>query len=342
MKILRRIILWFIIFIVLAYLGSSIFFIVRGKSLLEERLSAFCQRPVTLSGARLTFPLGLRVEDLLIPQIVQAKSVDAHFSIWQIFSKPFKLGALQFYDATFFVVHTKDRRLLWEGLYFLPVIPQPPREGKKLDLGSKPSQVKRRGIIIGNLEVENGRLHYREFAGEKELRGELQKVQLRAHNVSYPLLARKIRFKGTGLILCKEMPFSGQNLEVDGWVDFKKLDMDSYLKLFESNGKVGATVHVHSAKNDMTVSGKMNLGMLGSTMKTKNVSEFSFQDFALGALQNSGLDIDLNFSFRTQMNNFQIDKISLNGEVNVKDEKPAAASGSPAKGLGVKAIEKSP
>ena len=322
MKILFRIIFWSFVLILLVYVGGSIFFVTQGKAFLEERLSYFCQRPVTLRSATLTLPLGLRVEELVIPKIVQARSAQLHISLTKIFSRPLVISHLEFFDATFFVVRTKAGRLFWEGLAAQPIVPRTTgKAGGASSSTEKPGPAPwAKGVIVERLDVKNGILIFSDFKNEQPVSGSMEQLRLQAQRVVYPLAAGKMPFYFAGLLFSKAFPFSGHRVEGQGWIDIQALGMDAVLKLLEQDGRAGLVAQLVADKNDMTVKGKINLGLFGATTEKKAADEITVQDFALGVLQSSGLDIDMNFSFRTEMNNFQVDTIGVNGQVNLKGQ----------------------
>lgn len=322
MKLFIRIVIWFFVFLLVVYACLSVFFLRKGKSFLEERLTAYCHRPVKMGLVTVVPPFGLHVDNLEIPQIVKAKTVVVQFSIPKIFSQPVVLTDVHCYDASFPIIRPKEGRLFLEGLYLNQlagtvgeVNPTTETKGKS----AVGSTIK--GVIIENFAVDNGQILFVDQSVAPARKVNLEKIHLRAHNVTIPLRPMKTKFDFTTVVISEAVPFSGSMVEAKGWVNFQDLDMDGAFKMRHPSSKEGVSAKVISVKNDLSVEGKINLGMLSATMKKKNVNDYSFEDFALGALQSSGLDIGLNFSFKTQMNNFKVDSIAINGDVSLKEGK---------------------
>ena len=152
---------------------------------------------------------------------------------------------------------------------------------------------------------------------EKDYNIRLENLVLRATEISYPIKSVKSLFHFMVVILGDDIAFSGSKITGDGWVDLGKRDMNGNVQGLQPGGERWLSVNLISKDNDMTVEGKIDINQVINT--NQDEENISLQDFVFGALRSSGLQVGLGFMFKTKMDAFKVDSVSLSGEVRQEE-----------------------
>jgi hypothetical protein len=333
MNIFRKIILGLFVFFTLACLGLYIFIQIEGKVILQSRLRALIRDDVTVGDVRFIFPFGLRVDGLKIPGVLEAAEVRGQIGFATLIEPRVVISHLIFVDPVLYLRRTRDSRIRpgeiddpvdtadKPKVSVEPALPGPASAPTTARGPKRP-----RTLWVDWLEVKNGQLIFRDFSRDRDLRIMLNALKLKAQNFRYPLAPGDMKYLISGIWQTEDFPFSGSSFEANGTVDFIDRDMDSSLKVVEPNGRTALRARLVSKHNDLTVTGTMDIRNLTLVKTKKKEGTFSVDDFIMGALQSSGIEIEANFAIRSKMDNFQPDSISFSGDVGIGG--PEKSSGS--------------
>lgn len=307
----RRLFVGFLILVFAALFILGIYLQMNGKQLAEESLSRVFKRPVRVGQAHVLPPLGLGLNNVEIEGMLKAKSVNIHLQLPIVFNQQLLISKLMLVDPLIFVARNKEA-------HFTVKNPQAPADLAALPLSqTSPAQFTKKpfiqGLFVNHLEIRNGKIQYTDGSFEKDYKIRLEGLALKAGNVSYPFKPVKSTCRFSVIIRGEEIAFSGSQITGDGWVNFGKKDMNGILEALVPDGKKWLQVNLVSQDNDMTVEGKMDINQVINT--SRNEKNVSLEDFVLGALQSSGLQVGLGFKFKTKMDAFKVDSVSLFGQV---------------------------
>ena len=173
------------------------------------------------------------------------------------------------------------------------------------------------GIYIKKLTIGNGQINYIDHSLKSpEVRVPLESIYLRMSPVIYPFGEQRTSIDATGTVgETTTTPFKDRWFKLTGWFDLGRRDMDMDLKVIDSDGTPGLEADLISRQNDMKVSGRMRI-------KTSDLNEGSplkasvFPDDFGGKINLVDIDMDVSFSFKTQMDRFRIDRVSIEGNLD--------------------------
>ncbi|HQO59089.1 MAG TPA: hypothetical protein PLT76_10290 [Candidatus Omnitrophota bacterium] len=307
-------------------LGLLFFIHARGKFLAEERFSKLFNKPVTIERIHLSWPLRLQVDDLVIPKVFSAKHVSFNMGFLFSSSPQIILSDVILQDAVIYYL-SGEKSPASSETENMPGS-SPGQEGLSLaPVSSRLSPAWR--IWVRNLLLHNGHFFYHRAKSERPFQFEIREMELKAAHVTYPPSAEKMRFDLTGRLVSARLPFSGNLVRLRGWLNYPALDMDAQVTILRQEGEEGVAAQVKSVNNDMTINGKINLGLLGQNLEHKPVDDVSLRDMVMGSLRSSGLELLVDFEIKTKMNDIQFDKMNFSGNLEVKDLFPSGASASP-------------
>lgn len=312
MEILRKLFLVIFVLIILIYAVLSVFMLKNGKSIIEERLSLALHQEVHVGKARLMFPMGLRFDDIKVEGKLTAKAFLVRFGIPLFLDGRLNMTKVKLSEPVFFVMRSS------EGGPFSLGWAKAPADimgGNKTPEEAKTSEQTRssKGILINYLEIKNGKIVL--WLNQHPKPVEIGQLNVKAMDIPLPPRELKTKFDLKAVILSEFAPFAGQKVEAHGMVNTSRKDMDANVKITDPMGNSSFSGHFKSVNNDMTVKGKINVGKFVSGMRTKDSKESGFEGFLANALESSGVDIGVNFTCQTKMDNFNCDKIGLSGNV---------------------------
>ncbi len=320
MRFLRIFFTVFFAVFLISCLGLIFFIHARGKPLAEERFSKLFNKPVTIERIHLSWPLRLQVDDLIIPKVFSAKHVSFNMGFLFSSSPQIVLSDVILQDAVIYYLSGEK--------VSAPVGTQNMSGFSPGQAGLSPAPVFSRvspawRIWVRNLLLHNGHFLYQRAKSERPFQFEIREMELKAANVTYPPGDQKMRFDLKGRLVSSRLPFSENLVRLWGWLDYPALNMDAQVTILQRAGEEGVTAQVKSVNNDMTINGKMNLGLLGQNLEHKPVDAVSLSDMVMGSLRSSGLELLVDFEIKTQMNDIQFDKMSFSGNLEVKDLFPS-------------------
>jgi hypothetical protein len=307
----------------LSIAGILWFLSVNGRAVFIDRVSSLTNRKVTLGAVRPVFPMGLELDDLAIEGLLTALHARVNVDV----------GALLLGELTFSSAKLVEPVLFLERGSDSVLKPPPPagttQDGVTLPAAARPPVAKRRPVVLKKLAIDGGVLCVRDVKAGREWT--VDKIAGDVENV--PLTGTPVRTKLflTASLARMEAPFVGHFLKAKGWVNWAGRDMDVLAQVVDDTGRVGLDVKLVSKANDLLVDGKARFrSSHAKVAAAKSVGVV--ESAALGVLSALGTDIDVGFSFHTQMDRFDVGQISLSGNV-VTDLQTQAPSGTIVSGL---------
>jgi len=334
MKRLPKILITAVLIFVVIFVGLSIFVYSQGKRIVVTKLQAVFDKPVEIGDIRLVLPLSLRVKDVHIGGMLRVKEVVMGLGFINFLNKEVNLSQVVLLEPQF-VIHKSEPLPSDPG-----TIPQPtPSSDNTQATTQNPKDIAidktaQPRLFIDTLIIKNGQIHYLEHLIEQEDKAVvLRNVNLRASNVAYPFISTKTIFDiqatmGGDEALPTESRITGQ-----GWVDALKKDMESKITIrdldskvltavfggedaFFKNAIVDLTVDLNANNNDLQVSCQVKVNELSFNSSGKGEDDStSFEDILLQGLQKVGQGIEVNFRFKTKMDEFKIESIAFSGSV---------------------------
>lgn len=214
MRLLFKILLGIVIFIVVLVFAGYIFLNVQGKNIVKQQLSGVFSKPVSVRGVKVDFPLTIRIDELAVQDFLRT---DLSISVnpLGLLAGKVVLNKLLINKPNLNLIRYQD------GSLNLPL-----KENK----GSKQAIP-----IILNFDLIDGKVHYtdnfKNFSG---------------YAIDISEIDVKIRKRGLGFSPAFNFDVSaqlgdkiraGKNIRSSGWIDLAKKNMDGNIEMKDLNSK---------------------------------------------------------------------------------------------------------
>ena len=330
MKIIKFFLSLFLVLFILFFITASVCVRIYGKSFFEGALNAALKRNVVLGEVSYHFPLGFRARNIHIARSLQGgeflkiKKIIAQLSPNAVFQRRLAFDSVILVEPSVVI----EGKTIPEE----PKKEQAPRQGVIIppsdDLSAEddsraaaeiPDKSEQTEIFVGRFIVQRGRLQYIEGLTEKGFSFNLEDVQLKSGQLTFPLKPGRSEFSMSARLVKEGSPLSGGDVRASGWVDVFKRDMEAKIEVVEANGTVGLTAEAVSENNNMEVTGEIKmLNLLYGIDKQISSDKSTVNDLAVNVLSSFGVEIGARFAFKTEMDNFRIGRISFSGSVLTK------------------------
>ncbi len=318
MEVLKKIFLVFFFGVVLLFVGVSIYIQKNGKTLIEEKLSGALQKEVHVGKARLLFPLGLRFDNVEIKDALKAKVLRIHLGLPLFFDGHFNIARIKLSEPEVFLTYSADKKILFGQI---PQASEASAVSGATEVFAQQDKPKvSQGIIVDYLEIKEGKVSIFDQVHNNMI--DIGHVNLKAMEVAIPVRNMKTKFDLTAVVLSENAPFAGQKAEARGMINVVGRNMDATVKMVDPSGNAGFSAYLKSVKNDMTVKGKINVTRFVSGIKTKDSKESSLEGFLSTALESSGVEIGVDFTCQTKMDDFNCEKLGMSGNVVQTQKNP--------------------
>jgi len=312
---LRAVFSWLFILLVIAVVGLYVFVTRNGEEIARQRLSALLRRPVTVGQVRFIFPFGVRLDDLSVEGAFAVKTVRVQLELPVYYDRQAVISKMRLSEPVFFVQRLPDSRISWGG----PDASPPEKAGaggQDVERSeTDPEQRSRYGVLVQYFEVENGRVEFTDRRAGEGAGFQVTALSLKASAVSYPVKPVTSKFELNGELQSATIPFAGSKIDAQGQLNLGAKDMDVKVKVIDPDGRVSLTANLKSVNNDMAVDGKASFHKIGKKQGEQETSGLRSAEMVIGALQAAGLSADVNFSFKTKMDDFRIESLGLYGDV---------------------------
>lgn len=327
-KFIQRLIVYFLVFVFLAYLFLYLFINLKGKEFVHGRLSRVFDQPVYIEDINLIVPFSLIIEGVKVADVLQADFIRLDLRALLLSGKTMVFHSVVMNKPVLKIYKTAPVAATAGAEPQAAVLPGQtalPPEQKGLERTKL-------NVLIEDLKIQQGEIIYKREPPEEGRVNELvvKNLTLYASNVPYPLSPAKTGFDLSGQVESPQIPFPDCIVKAAGWANLAAKSMDAQAVILQPSGQEGLSVDVKAENNDMTVRGKVSLAMLGEKYKDKQEEDYSLGDYILGALENSGVEVSMDFAFDTKMDDFRVDKLSFSGNILYKEGqgKPEGALGS--------------
>jgi hypothetical protein len=300
-----------LILIVCLFFLSLVFWIqVNGKSAIERRASLMLQRPVTVDKVQLRFPLILSLTGFNIEGLLWADKAEVNCDPLIFLGKKFRLSHVGLVNPILTLHRTSDQQIIWAEHYAEPAI---------VPLSSPPAKSRPIKAVINVLTVTNGQIHFpNHSSGDDAFEFSLSHVDLAAKNVPLSGQATDVAFDFWGKIEGEGIPFAGDSLKGSGWINWPGRNMDTTFGVVNPQGKIDVEVNLNAKANDMMVRGHLKTRRMG--LKAPEANENSMERLLLDAIQSAGMEVNLDFSFPTKMDQWELRNIEFSGNLNASDK----------------------
>lgn len=304
---LRKLFWAFVIVLVVFFITCFIVIRFNGKSLIESRASAILKRPVTVGEASFIFPNGVHLKDLNVEGLLFAPDAQARFSLTAFLDKNFELDEVRLDGPVLTLHRTKDNQIVWGGHHEAEDVP-----AKSADAAPSAGET---GIktAIRSLNVFKGQIHFPGHEDEGAPSVSVHNVQLSAKNVPLSGQPADTSFDCTGKIAGDGLPLAGDEVKGNGIINWPLRNMDADFSFLNPDGKADLEVKLNSRNNEMMVKGHLKTA---TVFDSKKQNGSSGENILLEALDQSKMALDMEFSFPTRMDRWELRNIEFSGNLN--------------------------
>jgi hypothetical protein len=301
------------IFVFCLFFVSVVLWIrVNGKAAVERRASLMLYRPVTVSEVHLAFPLVLMLKDVNVEGLLWVKEAQVHCDLLTFFGKKFRLTRVELTDPVLTLHRTEDRQIIWAG-----------HGDGETPVKNAPSKTAGQGhpveAVIEAMSVVNGQIHFPSHSSEDDaFEFSLSRVHLKAKNVPLSGQAVDVGFDFWGRIEGDTVPFAGDNLKGAGWINWPARNMDATFGVVNPRGKLDVEVNLNARNNETMVRGRLKTRRMN--LKSLGPNTESMENLLLDAIHTAGMEVNLEFSFATKMDQWELRNIDFSGNLNAADE----------------------
>ncbi|MFA5096325.1 MAG: DUF748 domain-containing protein [Candidatus Omnitrophota bacterium] len=257
MRKINKILLWCVAVFVLLFIVANVTVALFVRKMVVSRIEQALKLPTTLKSVNIGLPLSIKLNNLRVGDLFQAKEISVSPSILGFLAGKIVLSGVTLVDPVIVLERSRDGRLS------LP----------ELEAGGKPPE-----IYLAGLTIRNGRFIFVDKkvdpAGLKVVLGNLQ---ARVAKEMLPPASLKVNFKLSADILDqvgRKLGSAGS----DGWLDFGPKDMDAVLTV-----KGLDLTYFHPYYGDFISRKKLLSAQLNvkSTLKSRNNNLKALTDFRL-------------------------------------------------------------
>jgi hypothetical protein len=353
MKIFKKLFIIIVIIIVVVVFALHVAVNIKGKEILTRKLGELFKREVTIGKVNTYFFLNVYLGDLDVKGLLHVDKVFVVGGIFDIFTKNFHVALLK-------VVHpvvTLDKEYV--SIALAPLGEKAGTiEQQQITQGSATSVPARQNVLgapgvkpaveftINRLIVNDGVFTYTDkLAENKSVTVTLEKVYMKVNNLSFTSRG----LKKFSLQLKGNLPWQGGNygsVDVDGWVDYPRKNMDVDLKLqnidyrafsdyyppFWKPENLGVkeaylslNANLHSRYNDLVIDTFLvleRIAFLEEKENTENTSKINYLRTVIALIQGFQSKPILHFKLNTKMDSPKLDfsplKKNFKGIIKVK------------------------
>ena len=344
-KFIRIVVIIILFIVVLFFIAINIYVRLKGPVIITQKLREVFQREVSLGGVRYQFPLGFRLNDLEIVSAFSVKQADVTLGFSQWGSKQIVFSRIFLKSPQFSVERTDDSKLSWAAFAETKYHggPSGSPEDKSNVSGSndqeetkppvttqedtidtmRPSIAKtlnkmwKHKVYVRKIRIIDGGIKLVDYTYSPELRISIGDMYLEMGPVAYPFTGLKTSIQCAGAVKESNTFFKGGWVEGTGWLNFLEKDMDVNLNVIEPDGTTGLEAHLTAQKNDVLVKGHMKLISNRKPSAEPGQMNPSPADEFWQSLKLQGIDMNIQFSFQTKMDNFHIGRVSIQGDLGV-------------------------
>lgn len=305
----KKIFIWVCIVFFASFAAIFSYVKVYGKSILSSGLSEAFSEEVSFMDVSYHFPVGLSASNIKVGHFLQIEKIDAQFVIFSLLSKNIVLSRVKLIRPVFIIQESKELKTLESNSAELKSVPL-----KSIDKSvSHPWKIQ-----IKELSVLDGVLQY---IGETEKKSfHLTQLALNLRNLYLPLESVKTQYDLKGVFQKEDKLISNMEIGIDGWTNFLKKNMGGYFWIGDEEKLVKARGSIVSVENTMTVKGNIILSKEKEFLAESLSEKSMIENMILKGLEITDIGLKIDFSFDTEMDDFEIKKVSFSGNVLEKEQ----------------------
>lgn len=330
MKSFRKIFICIIIFFLLSLGIINIFLFLKGKEILSARLSQATGREIKLDKIRFKLPFAIYINGLMIDGLSPAKETLIKLGFSNIFRSEFVIKRLVLRQSTLLIVRNQNGQTMLKGLkpigdsQTLPLDVNMNRPPAAFPITS--SDLKKKTsprLVIQDIIFEKGELEFidEKVAGDQEAfklkQAKLEHLTIRIKDVILPLESKAVTFSVKGMLSLPDYGVKNKLVKANGWVNVIKKDMKGELSVSEDDENASLQTQLVSNNNELKVNGNIKVSNFLKGFPKKDKGE-SMDGMIFGALSSMGVEMGLDFSFVTKMDQPELTNVSFKGNVVTK------------------------
>jgi len=336
-RAMRRILLACIFILIVAFVAFHIFVNIKGKPLVAKKLSEAFNREVTISHLSISFPADIHIKNIQAKGLFRIPEVVAGGGLFDVFRKSFRLSLLKIVNPEV----TLERNFVASGAEALT-----PGDINAQDTVNKQGEAKKKSVstnvnpaalpqnrflfprlIIKRLIISDGTVNFTDnISVNQAITIKVEKINVKLENLDLSGSGNLITyFRCNGAVPWGEAKEAGK-IEVDGWVNLFKKDIQASLKIQDIDGiylypyyakwvdlgkariekaKLNFTSNIQGLNNDLTAACHLELTDIVRKPRSEDETKDKAEKIADAVLEifkalNQG-KIVLDFTVKTKM-----------------------------------------
>lgn len=317
MRFLKYIMIWLCVLMVLASVAGYVYVRINGRQLFERQMEKFFGQEVTIESVRYLVPAGVRFHKLTVRNVLEAEDVFLHLRVPFLLQRKFMIASLELVRPVFQLVRPEKQQIDFGGTYLK-------QQEERFQNDASP-EAAIRGVLIDFIKITGARVDILDLAVDEPVKYSADQISGKAMKISYPLEDQSIKLDLRGRILGagKEAWLNKSAFVIAGWVNWPGRAMDLAVDL-KTPGGVSVEARADGDNGQVQMTGRVEVGPADSEGEKPADAALPpglLPDVVLGALQNSGSRMGMNFLSQTRMDDIHLELINFEGEVEPPRDK---------------------
>ena len=307
MRLFLRIVLFFVTLATIVCVFFAVYVRTHGKDILVTSLEGFLKRKVLISDVSFQFPFGLKFDNFILQDVFESKEVFVQFDPVEFLSKRTHIKS--------FVVFDPQVDLNQLSVHFLASANQNGASAQSavtqgaLNVSAVPWL-----ISVDRLEAYNASFNYRQHLPDRDRVVGFKNAHVVVENIKLPIEPQRSSFELRALLVQNDIPSLEGLIEASGWVELIQKNMKVHVNLTDKDHSNSLTSDIVSVANQVTVSADADLKTDSLKALTQS-SDPSVRTVVFGVLGQLGSRVGAHFSFKTQMDQWDISNITFSVKV---------------------------
>lgn len=325
---MRKFAVIFLLLVSLVFVAAFWVAAVRGRGIVLAELERVTGKNISLGVVYPTLSAGLVFRDLRIEGLAKMPSAQVRVRLRSLLAGRLEIASIELQSPEVNI------RLA------APATSEDPQTASQVIAPVPASLAVKRAPLVDRFIVRDGTLMLQAPTTGKTWI--FEKVHLDLQNLALDgVLSSRTDFVLESSLARLNIPFVGHLAKARGWVNWAARDMDAGIEVVDDDGRTGLSATVTSRANVCEVKGRalmLSSQQAQSTGKKPQMLETAVLDL----LRSSQTDLDVDFSFQTPLDHFEVGKVNIAGNITTglqTDEISGNIVGS-LKAAGAKLLEK--
>ena len=331
MKILGKILIVVVIFLVVLFILAYGVFKLKGKDIVAAKLEQALDREVSIKDVSLSFPLIIKIKGLDIQQIAKVDYLSASTSVFGILGGKVILNNITLKNPYFMIERFED-----ESLNLKPKKTQKATKDPTSEDSLKDSSAKKPPFVLLSFDITGGKILFRDRKADiKDFVINVEDIDVHMSKANFSLNDLTAKFRISGIIYGLD-PEKKATLNTVGQIDVIKKNMDGNLNLegldasllapylggflpldAVSKGMVSIESDLKAENNNLVIDSHLEIENLAKEiLLEEEIAEGSqgIDDIVLNSiflLQGETDKVALDFIIKTKLDNPRFDNITL-------------------------------